>query len=518
MGMSDVLRIGRYEVLKHLASGGMGDVYLARFSGVAGFERHAVLKTLHIASDDDDVVAMFLDEARVAGRMHHQHITPAYELARDDDGHYFLVMDYVHGQTAKAVWRRSGEINVRLPLDFALTVVSAAASALHYAHTLRARDGEPLEIVHRDVSPSNLMISYDGAIKLIDFGIAKAARRASLTQAGHVKGTFAYMAPEQIDGGVIDRRTDTFALGAVLYELTTMRRAFREATNAATISRIKQGGVVPPSRIVPGFPRELEAIIMTALASDPAARFQDAHTMRRAIEELARTHRLRIGDAAVIPVMEVLFESRDEPWQAPERPSSSLAVPISAIDGQDTVPVESPEPGSDAPAVIHDLPTTRLSERTSAQPEPALPAVLIPKLRPSRATSCGVAVAIVVGAAALVWLSFGSRDPELVVPSIRPARAAAPIVTPLPEPPPPSERSEIRIRITTTPDDATVLLDGQRLGHTPYDGTLPKAPGRHSLKIRRRGYVPRKLDIELSSDVAQDFVLQPLAPEPVASP
>src|SRR5215475_6363708 len=135
--MADANRIGRYEVLKHLASGGMGSVYLARTSGPGGFERHVVLKMLDaVSGDDDEALAMFLDEARVVGRMHHQHIAPAHELDRDDEGRYFLVMDYVHGQTAKSVWEASLDLGTPLPIGFTLTVVCAAASALHYAHTL----------------------------------------------------------------------------------------------------------------------------------------------------------------------------------------------------------------------------------------------------------------------------------------------------------------------------------------------------------------------------------------------
>jgi eukaryotic-like serine/threonine-protein kinase len=310
--MSGTHRLGRYEVVEHLASGGMGSVYLARATGPAGFERHVVVKMLD-TPDNDDALAMFFDEARVLGRMHHQHIALAYELDQDD-GRYFLVMDYIHGQTVKAVWDRTLELGLVLPLNFTLTVVVAAASALHYAHTLRSNDGAPLRIVHRDVSPSNLMVGYDGSIKLIDFGIAKASRRISSTQVGLVKGNLSYMAPEQVGGRALDHRTDVFALGAVLYELVTMTRAFRGKSDLETVTRIKHGAIEPPSQVMPAIAPELEQIILCALQADPATRFQDADAMRRALEVHARRENIALGDSAVIKVMEVLFEHRREPW------------------------------------------------------------------------------------------------------------------------------------------------------------------------------------------------------------
>ncbi len=161
--MLGVERIGRYEVLGHLASGGMGQVYLAKTTGLGGFERHVVVKTLDVADDEDQFVTMFLDEARLVGALHHQYIAPVYEVGCDEDGRYFLVMDYIHGETAEAVWKRSHDGDApAIPIPFALSVVYAVASALDYAHKLCGRDGRPLEIVHRDVSLSNVMIGYDG--------------------------------------------------------------------------------------------------------------------------------------------------------------------------------------------------------------------------------------------------------------------------------------------------------------------------------------------------------------------
>src|SRR5688572_25304019 len=277
-------RIGRYEIVAQIAAGGMGLIYLARTKGIGGFERHVVIKTLDLAGDDQEQLkAMFLDEARVLGVLHHQHIAPVLEI-NEDDGRMYIAMEYIHGRTAMDVWQRTNELGAALPIDFCLTVVSAAAAGLHYAHTRRGPDGQPLHIIHRDVSLSNLMIGFDGAVKLIDFGIAKAANRRVKTQTGFVKGKIGYMAPEQVRRQELDARTDVFALGIVLYELTTMERAFREESDRMTLERIKIGSYRRPSEIVADYPKDLEKIVARALRVDPRERFPDAESMRAAIE------------------------------------------------------------------------------------------------------------------------------------------------------------------------------------------------------------------------------------------
>jgi serine/threonine-protein kinase len=307
-----VQRIGRYEVLNHLASGGMGQVYLARATGLGGFERQVVVKTLDLSITDDDeaFVTMFLDEARLVGALHHQYIAPVYEVGCDDQGHYYIVMDYVLGETAEAVFRASGDRALPVPLAFSLTVVSCIASALDYAHSLCSADGTSLDIVHRDVSLSNVMVGYDGGVKLIDFGIAKAANRATKTQVGTLKGKIGYLAPEQILRKQVDHRADIFALGIVLYELTTSIRAFRDNSDLITLERITNGVITPPSQVVADYPKDLDAIVMRALEVDPARRFQDAGTMGRALEALASRLGIALGHAPIIEVMSKLFGER----------------------------------------------------------------------------------------------------------------------------------------------------------------------------------------------------------------
>jgi serine/threonine protein kinase len=286
----------------------MGQVYLARSSGLGGFERDVVVKTLDSATDDDDsLVSMFLDEARVLGALHHQYIAPIYEVGCDDEGRYFLVMEYVRGDTAEAVFAALKEEGKPPQLSFALTTVAAVAAALDYAHNLCGRDGRPLEIVHRDVSPSNIMLGNEGSVKLIDFGIAKFAHRTSQTQIGSLKGKLGYLSPEQILRKPVDRRADIFALGIVLYELTTLTRAFDGGSELIMLERITTGEIALPSQIIPDYPRDLERIVMKALALDPDLRFQDAAEMGRDLEVFAARQGIPIGHAGVREVMMRLF-------------------------------------------------------------------------------------------------------------------------------------------------------------------------------------------------------------------
>jgi len=334
-------RIGRYDLITALAAGGMGRIYLGKVTGLGGFERKVVIKTLEVPvdADSDPAIAMFLDEARLLGLLHHQHIASVFEVGCDDDGQHYIVLDYVDGYSAHDVWERAVQLGAALPLDFTLTVVSAAASGLHYTHTRKDANGLALGIVHRDVTPSNVMIGHDGAVKLIDFGIAMAVSRKTKTQTGFVKGKVGYLSPEQVAGHDVDARTDVFALGILLYELSTLHRAFRDSTDLATMQRIKAGNVVPPSQLVGDYLPELEAIVMKALQVEPRERFPTADAMRRALEALGHRLHFVLGDAAVIEVMAQLYDPQ-APGASPRPPSrtSDPAIEWAPFDDDTTVP------------------------------------------------------------------------------------------------------------------------------------------------------------------------------------
>jgi serine/threonine-protein kinase len=292
----------------------MAQIYLARQSGLGAFERHVVLKTiLRERATDQRFVTMFLDEAKLAATLNHQNIAQVYEVDQAD-GAYFMAMEYVHGENARAILETTLRRGWTIPLELAVMIVSGAAAGLHHAHERRGKNGQPLNIVHRDVSPANIMVGYDGSVKVLDFGIAKAEERATKTVGGTIKGKYGYMSPEQCKGKSIDRRSDIFALGICLYELTTLRRAFKGNDDFETMKRIVAGDVVLPSVAVPGYPRELEAIVLTALANDPNARFQSGQEMIEALDAFAVRAKLTGSNTAMGRFMVQLFGSKKEPW------------------------------------------------------------------------------------------------------------------------------------------------------------------------------------------------------------
>ncbi|MBL0212451.1 MAG: protein kinase [Myxococcales bacterium] len=311
----------------------MAQIYLARQSGLGSFERHVVLKTiLRERASDQRFVTMFLDEAKLAATLNHQNVAQVYEVDQAD-GAYFMAMEYVHGENARAILETTLRRGWTIPLELAVMIISGAAAGLNHAHERRGKNGQPLNIVHRDVSPANIMVGYDGSVKVLDFGIAKAEERATKTVGGTIKGKYGYMSPEQCKGKPIDRRSDIFALGIVLYELTTLRRAFKGNDDFETMKRIVAGDVVLPTIAVPGYPRELEAIVLTAMANDPNARFQTGQELIEALDAFAVRAKLTGSNTAMGRFMTQLFGAKREPW-VDAAPGEKTEISIEA--GADT--------------------------------------------------------------------------------------------------------------------------------------------------------------------------------------
>jgi serine/threonine protein kinase len=306
--------LGRYQVLSHVAAGGMAEIYLARAVGLEGFERYVVVKCIKPEhARDERFVKMFIDEARVSAHLHHQNIAQVYDIGQEG-GAYYFAMEYLHGENVREVLHRVATARGEVPLDHALTIVCGAAAGLHYAHEKRAGDGQPLGIVHRDVSPSNIVVTFDGAVKVVDFGIAKAAMRMTETQSGNLKGKIAYMSPEQCRGTAVDRRSDVFALGIVLYELTTVTRLFRGASDYVMMNKIVTGDIEPPSARRAGYPPLLEAIVMRALANKPEDRYASAAEMRDDLVAFAKGAGVSLSTIGLERYVRELFGERPEPW------------------------------------------------------------------------------------------------------------------------------------------------------------------------------------------------------------
>jgi serine/threonine protein kinase len=281
-------RLDRFELIAELASGGMATVFLARLSGVAGFQRLVAIKRLHPhLAREPEFVEMFLDEARLAARIHHPNVVPIQEVGESDHG-YYLVMDYIEGDTLARVLAKAAKASTTVPYGVTIRVLLDVLAGLHAAHEMKDDHGDPLQIVHRDVSPQNILVGVDGVARVVDFGVARAASRLSTTRSGQLKGKLAYMAPEQARGAAVDRRADLFACGIVLWEALATKRLFKGDGEAETLNRVLYDPIAPPSSVRPDVPLALEAICMKALSRDVDQRFATAQEFGDALEKAAR--------------------------------------------------------------------------------------------------------------------------------------------------------------------------------------------------------------------------------------
>ncbi|WP_146652049.1 serine/threonine-protein kinase [Labilithrix luteola] len=308
--------LGRYRVVDEIGIGGMASVHLARMDGPGGFQKWVAIKKIHPhLVEDDSFVQMFLDEARVAARISHPNVATVFDLGKHEET-YWIAMEYLHGEPLREVMRRTEELGTAMPPEIACRVIADASEGLHSAHELLGKNGERLELVHRDVTPHNLFVTYDGVTKVVDFGIAKFSSRMSNTRAGTLKGKLAYMSPEQVQGEQIDRRTDIFALGVVLWELTTGQRLFRMESDLDTLAKVQECNVPRPSTLIRGYPVDLEKIVMKALAKNRGERFKTARELSRALQSLLMRRGLFIASDEVAAYTQSVFSDRIQKREA----------------------------------------------------------------------------------------------------------------------------------------------------------------------------------------------------------
>ena len=284
-------RLGRYELLARLATGGMGEIFLARLEGAEGFEKLYVVKRIlaHLA-DDARFRQMLVAEARIASKMSHPNICQVFELG-ETEGQLYIVMEYLEGVSLLPLLRRFSRENVALDIGFVTGVIQQVTDAMNYAHELKDRQGDFLGIVHRDVTPSNIFLTDSGVAKVLDFGIAKARGASTQTQEGTVKGKYAYMAPEQLKGSNIDRRVDIFALGVVLYEMLALRRLFQRKTDYLTFRAVMEQPIPDIRRYRPDLPDEVAEALARALDRDPSNRFETARQFGSALIDAMQGYR-----------------------------------------------------------------------------------------------------------------------------------------------------------------------------------------------------------------------------------
>ncbi len=303
------VKFGKYQVFAKLAAGGMAELFLAKQEGLAGINKTVVLKCVlpHLAQSEE-FLTMFLDEARVATHLQHPNIVQIYEVGQVNDI-YYIAMEYIRGQDLKKIRKKlykSEQYKENPPYGFAAGIIAQAADGLHHAHNATDEMGNPLHIIHRDVSPNNLLVSYTGNVKIVDFGVAKATTQEHRTRVGMLKGRLSYMSPEQLSGKPLAPYSDVFSLGIVLYELTTNKRLFKRRTEGETIQAVLKDPITPPSKLAKNFPPQLEQIILKALARDPEKRYQTADELRQALEQFMRETEY-FGPRQIAEVMDAHF-------------------------------------------------------------------------------------------------------------------------------------------------------------------------------------------------------------------
>lgn len=500
---------GRYELLKRIAAGGMGEVYLARQAGFEGFEKLLVVKVLlPNLAEDSEFITMFLDEARIAARLDHPNIGQIYDLG-EVDGAFYIAMEYIRGDDVVRLWKQARLKQKPVPMALAARIAADAAAGLDYAHKATGADNEPLNLVHRDVSPQNILVTFDGGVKLIDFGVAKAAGRMSHTTTGTIKGKYAYMSPEQISGADIDHRSDVFALGVVLYEMLTSARLFKRDTEVATLQAVATCDIPPPTSINPKIDPMLADILLKALAQNRDDRYEDAQAFRMALEEWMLAERQPGTAAHLSAYMKELYAERlaeeraaGKPFADNEKTPSQL-FRRSVVDRSGQSRLSQVRSASTRSQVAIANSGDDAGATVAAKPEQLPSAVPETKKSPVPLIA-GAAIALVLlGAIGAFLATRSSGDSERAMPS--PAVMSG------------------TLNLLTDPKGAQVLIDGELLDErTPLQGYPLPAKERVKLEIRLDGYLPtfktisamgmQNLDLRLDPDPAKAAPQPPTAP------
>lgn len=469
-----VLLLGRYHLVERLGEGGMAEVWKANVMGPQGFARTVVVKRVlpHLVRDPA-FVKMFLSEARLSARLTHANIVQVFELG-EANGEYFMSMEYVRGRDLVALLRSRSKTGP-LPIGAGAYVTRDVCRGLEYAHTLTDDLGRPMGLIHRDVSLSNVMIGFDGSVKLLDFGVAKALGEVGdhKTATGMVKGKFAYMAPEQVEGLPIDHRADLFSAGVILYETLTNRRLFKGENDMHTLSLVRTANVPKPSATNPEVPPELDEVCLKALARKPEDRFASCGELAAALDEAV--HRTKWGPERMGALMREMF------------PESSVSQSFPRLNAA-------------------NLETATLSTA------PELAHAVAGLKTPRRALWAGGFAGLAL-AGYVLWISL-HRDRRSLVPSDPPlpsrvATAPLPPVSPTvrsPSAPPP----QVTLHIDSRPQDAEVFFagEGAARGRTPLDVTVPRAAAKQSIRLVLGGYDPASTEVETQADGWVQLTLQ----------
>jgi serine/threonine-protein kinase len=486
--------IGKFQLIAELGHGAMADVFLAVGLGPVGFRKLRVLKVLRrMHAEVPEVLGLFLDEARLAARLNHPNVVQTSEVCHEDDRVY-LVMEYLEGQTLERVLRRARR-HGGLPLGLHLRILADALGGLHHAHELTDFDGTPLRVVHRGVTPENLFITYEGQIKVVDFGIAKAATASVETQGGALKGKVSHMAPEQAMGLLVDRRADLFAVGILLWEAATGEKFWGERSEIQVLHHLSQGVLPPLDAPRPEVSPALLAICRKALAADPADRYATAAEIQADLEAILQAEpRLISARDAGEKVAELFADKRAAVRNLIEQQLNGLR--ITERGGSVLVGTRTGQSGTFAG--LHEPSTVGHERRGSHSTMP------VEGERPSGSSTVLAVGAMAGGFVVLVVLAIRA----LTSPVDRGNTLAQSAVGLSPE---------VSAHLQASPPGAHLFLDEVSLTRNPFEGHLPRDGALHRLLVTAPGHQPHSALVSFADDLALDIVLPPLAAAPEAA-
>ena len=512
--------VGKYRILLELGRGGMSSVYLAVARGSSGVNKLCVLKAvLPELASDPAALSMFLDEARLAAQLNHANVVQTYDVG-SEGGRHVIVMEYLEGETLAHIIRRGEETGQPLSTAMCLRIVISALEGLHYAHEVSGYGGAPLLLVHRDISPHNIFVTYGGQVKVLDFGIAKASSSSTQTLTGVVKGKIAYMAPEQMSADAIDRRADVYSVGCVLWTAATGRNLWKDTPDVQILRRVTNGETPSPQSINVACDDELNRIVMKALALDPAQRYATALALQEDLEHYCEGLETRIKQKDIAAFVTALFaDARADLKVRIERQLSLALVDEPSSPNMASLPAPGQEPSAWlrtglAASAGAPLDATRdgavMTRNVNDEPEAVA-------ARHRRRAWLAAAFALVSVAASAAYVVRGPTAPLKAEAPVRPiASEIGPAAVP-----PPSATLELRAQ----PMVAKLFLDGRPLGSNPAFEQLNIDGRTHELRAEAAGYLPARSSFTAARDAVVSVTLaksptsdSPSAPQAKRSP
>ena len=490
-------KFGKYILLDKIASGGMAEIFMAQTMGPGGFEKIVALKRiLPTFSSSPEFISMFIDEAKITSQLSHSNIVQIYEFG-EIDATYYLAMEFVDGKNLRQILARTEELRRNIPIEHCVHMVSKICMGLDSAHRFRdKRGGQALHIIHRDISPQNILISYEGEVKLIDFGIAKTRSQGGKTKSGVLKGKFGYMSPEQAKGEAIDQRSDIFSTGIILFEMLTRQRLFSSNNDLNTLKKIQDAKIPAPSHFNPDIPFELEEIVLKALQKDPKLRYQTAHDFHKDLSRFLNTINPDFTSAHTSSFVRSLFamELIEHKKQVHE-----ALVKASQFDVVKPLHETPPPPKTQLSEISTVTKANRQTQTSRSVPKTKTEHHLD---REDNQYRNRVRLQIMVLGMSIIFLStlliYFNKNPNRMIQSILDMK----------EPPPAFEKGEVPItrgqrlkdaveavgkevsllRVDTTPQGADVYINHELQGQTPL--SIPRQPQNQKLhlQIKKKGF------------------------------